>query len=176
MTQRFEPSFKNMTFKNWTFWKMWLKDWTLLKYDSKNWTLFFWIWLTETLRIDLFSSNMTHKTQRVEPFYKWLEDLNFLLEICLKELYLFQKNDSKNWFLWKISKIKTLFFDDSKNWTFFWNITHRTEPFSNMTHGIEPFFPTWLIETEPFFPTWLWQIFDSKNWTFFFSWWLKDFL
>ena len=62
---------------------------------------------------------MTHKSQRTEPFYKWLEDLNSLLEICLKELnFFFLKNDSKNWFSEK-NKNRETFFDDSKNWTTF---------------------------------------------------------
>ena len=41
-------------------------------------------------------------TQRIEPsFHKWLEDLNFLLQICLIESNFFfwkKKDDSKNWF------------------------------------------------------------------------------
>ena len=99
--QRIEPCFLIYDSKTWALFQKYdfqelnfLKNVTqglnFLKYDSKNWTFFFWIWLTETLRIDLFSSNMTHKTHRVEHFYKWLEDLNFLLEICFKELYLFE--------------------------------------------------------------------------------------
>ena len=104
-----------------------------------------------------FSSTIWCKIQRNEPsFNKWVEDLNFLLEICLIRIKLFEKY-SKNWLSEKISmKVKKLF-DDSKKLNSFLNMTYRTEPF----------FPTWLTEIEPFFSTWLWQIFDTKNRIFF---------
>ena len=168
MTQRIEPCFLIYDSKTWALFQKYdlqelnllknviqriepfflnmtyrnFKSWfVLFKYDSQNSKS--WTFLQMTRRLELSSRNLS---QRIIPFWKMTRRIGFLKNIKNKD---------------------TFSFDDSKNWTFFWNITHRTEPFSNMTHGIEPFFPTWLIETEPFFPTWLWQIFDSKNWTFF---------
>ena len=85
-------------------------------------------------------------TQRIEPsFYKWLEDLNFLLQRCLIEsnfffekkkkmtrrieFFFFEKHDSRNW---------TIFPCDSRNWTLLSNMTH-----SNWTLLL---FLTWLKE------------------------------
>ena len=142
------------------------------QYDSKNWTLF-WTWLTETYWVIItqrivLSKNMTHKTQRIEPsFHKWLEDLTFLFQICLIEItFFFEKKMTRRIDFLKISiKLYKLYFDDSKNWAFFFfflkNMTHRNwtfftwlkelNPFLNMTQRIEKF--SWF--------------FDSKNWTFF---------
>ena len=105
VTQRIEPDFQKIDSKNWSLFTRRLKELNPLhkmtqriepfflkvwpstiepfeKYDSKDWTLLF---------------NMT---QRIEPsFHKWLEDLNFLLQICLIESHFFwkkKKNESRH--------------------------------------------------------------------------------
>ena len=146
---------------------------------------------------------MTHKTQRIETsFHKLLEDLNFLLKICLIELNLLEKkDDSKNWFLKRSIKYRNFILMTQRIIDFFFEKTWLTElnHFFHVTHGIEPFFPTWLIVIEPllFYTTqriepffeydsknWKFSwFFDSKNWIFwrwleklnFFSWmWLTE--
>ena len=198
MTQRIEPSFshdsktwpfffKNMTFKNWNFWK----------YDSNNWSFLFCM----TQRIEPFFSSVT---QRMEPFL-WirLKELNFFfLNKLLKELNLLkitqkiepfflqkkihrnkpskflnltQNNVSNNW---------TLFEKDSKDWTlfsnmtqrvelfFFWKKTQRIELFFYMTQRIEPFFfydsNTWTCSKKIESKNWTFFFLDAKNWTLFF--------
>ena len=169
---------------------LWLKEWNLLFFwiwrkelnsflfecDSKNWTFFFeWdqkIWTFSEKNLthrnwDLLF-NMTHRNW--EPFLKlWLKELN---------LFLFKKIWPKEWN--SFSK------NDSKNWIFFWNMTHTIEPlvmnlFFNMTQRIELFcfldliFTVWLRE----FNFWKkkkhidaknWTLlleYDAKNWTLF---------
>ena len=129
-----------------------------------------------TRRLELSFTNMS---DRIKLFFekkkkRWLEELIF----------------------WKYQSKYRNYFDDSKNWVFFFlkNMTHGTEPFFHVTHGIEPFFPTWLIVIEPFFffdmtqriepylehdsknwkimiffywKNWIFFEYDSKNWTFF---------
>ena len=90
MTQRIEPFFLNMTRRINLFSWIWRKDWSF--------SLKFW------------------QNQRIErSFQKWLKELNFLLELCLKGVKLF----------------------------FFWKMTRRN--FFNMTQRIELFvwFKNW---------------------------------
>ena len=169
ITQRLEPFFLTI----WPsriepFWKIWLKGLNPpFQYDSKNWT-FFWTWLTETFWIItqriVFSKNMTHNTQRIEPsFHKWLEDLTFLFQMCLIEITFFfwKKDDSKNWFSENINQIiQTLFWwlKELSSFFFFWkDMTHRNWTFFHMSQRIEPFFE-----------------YDSKNWKIFMIFWLKE--
>ena len=109
MTQRIEPFFLNMTRRMNLFSWIWRKDWSF--------SLKFW------------------QNQRIEPsFQKWLKELNFLLELCLKEL---------NFFFWKMTR-RNFFQYDSKNWTFC--LIQRIEPlFRIMTHRCK-FFLVWLTE------------------------------
>ena len=84
----------------------------------------------------------------------------------------------------KISiKLYRNYFDDSKNWAFFFNKKKHDSQnwtiFFHVTHGIEPFFPTWLIVIEPFFFYMTQKIepfleYDSKSWKIFMSFWLKE--
>ena len=156
----------------------------LFKYGSKNWTFpfflkthrikdwFFSIWLKA------FNPPFFNLTQRIEPsFYKWLEDLNFLLQKCLKELNLSWKNDSKNWFSEKYQS-DYLNFLMTQRIELFWNMTFRTEPFFQYdSWKVNPSFQhthrnwtflfnmtltnIWLKELNLFFE------YESKNWTLF---------
>ena len=191
VTQRIEPDFQKIDSKNWSLFTRRLKELNPLhkmtqriepfflkvwpstiepfeKYDSKDWTLLF---------------NMT---QRIEPsFHKWLEDLNFLLQICLIESNFFLKKKKKRWLqeliFWKYqSKYRNFILMTQRIELFFLkNMTHGTEPFFHVTHGIEPFFPTWLIVIESFFFDMTQRIepfleYDSKSWKFFMNFWLKE--
>ena len=68
---------------------------------------------------------MTHKSQRIEPFYKWLEDLNSLLEMSQRIKPFLKKN----------------------------KITRRIDLLKNINQIIETFW--WLKELNNFFETWL---------------------
>ena len=123
----------------------------------------------------------------------WLKELNFLLEICLKELFFFSKNDTElnpsffliniwfnelinpyfkiwlkelNFFFCQETWLKELNLvskNDSKNLTSFY-MTQRIEPsFQQMAQIIETFFDS-ENWTSSFF-----QKYDSKNWTCFFQ-------
>ena len=85
---------KNMTFKNWTFWKIWFKDWT------------FWSMIQ---RIEPFFLNTTH---RIKDWFFQFDSKHSIL--------LFQF-DSKNWTSFSIwlKELNFLFTNDSKTWTFF---------------------------------------------------------
>ena len=136
---------------------------------------------------------MTHKTQRIEPsFSKWLEDLNFLIEMSQRIKTLLKKWLEELIF-WKISiKIKKLFWwltelnflkknmthriesffpDDSRNWTFLFNMTQRIELFVEHDSKNWTFCWTWLEQLIElfFFRTTQDFAYDSKNRTFFFS-------
>ena len=116
--------------KNWFF--IWLREWYLTQrletYDfqnliSKNWTFFFW-WLAD-LKFFFFKNYdaknfLKNMTQRIEPFFLWLKELNLFFLICRKELSFFFLNfDSKNWnlFLWIwLKELNFFFWYDSKKW------------------------------------------------------------
>ena len=148
------------------------KNWTLRKkkeLDSKKWTLFFFdvaqridpfFYMTQRLdnsffydlqelnsflKIWLKQLVLFRMTQRVEPFIfkkymtQWIEpcvkkrfkEFNHFF-IWHKELNFFLQHDTKNWTLL-----------NSKNWTLFWNVTQRIEPFFlSVTQRIEPHFST----------------------------------
>ena len=165
MTQRIEPIFLERL--NWTLFRS--KELNILfEYDSQNWTLFW------------------NVTQRIEPsFHKWLEDLNFLLQICLIEITFFwkkkKKDDSKNWFSENINQIIQ---------TLFWWLKELSFFLTNMTHGTEPFFPcdsrNWTLLSNMTHSNWILLFFDmtqriepfleydSKSWKIFMSFWLKE--
>ena len=183
----------NMTFKNWTFLKNMTQrielfkcdlepriilqfdsnNWIWLKalnppfqYDSKNWTLF-WTWLTETflnynsencflIKFDSQNSKnwtfFSQMTRRLDFSFSNMSDRNN---------FFFEKKMTRRIDFLKISiKLYKLYFDDSKNWAFFFykkNMTHRNWTFFHMTQRIEPFFE-----------------YDSKNWKNFMIFWLKE--
>ena len=178
---------KNITFKNWTFWKIWLKQLVLLQYDSKNWTSFFdkkglWeldFFLSMTQSFETFwpkelnfcfkkydSKILFNTTQRIESFF-FLNTTQriqpIFLKIWRKDLNFFLKIWRKdlNLFLKIWCKDLNLFL---KIWCkdlnlFFSDMTRRFEPlFSDMTRRFEPLF--------------FW--YDSKIWTSSFLIWLED--
>ena len=167
----------NMTFKNWTF----LKNMTqriepFFEHDSQK---LFWVIIIQRI---VLSKNMTHKTQRIEPsFHKWLEDLNFLFQICLIEttFFFFEKRWLEELIFWKYQSNYTnfiltqrieLFFLKNmthRNWTLFWNFTQWIEPSpqkdsknSTLKDYLNNKTFLWIGELGFFF------LFDSKNWTF----------
>ena len=123
----------NMSHRNWTFlfymtqwiepfffW-IWLKElnFLFLEYDAKNWTFF----LGYDAKIDPSLLNFD-TNQKIEPsFQKRLKELNFLLEMCLKELHFFEKMIRRNDFSIdskiELCKMTQIFQYDSKDWTFF---------------------------------------------------------
>ena len=162
----FGKSLKELNFffqydsQNWTFFNtntthrngliswIWRKELNplFLEYDAKSWTVWF-LKMTHriepsffvTRRIELF---FLHMTQRIEVIFEWLKELNF--------------------FSVSTHRIELFLEQDSRNWTLFFKMTLRFEPFFSlsMTQRIEPFSDTtWLIE--PLF------LYDPKNWTFF---------
>ena len=131
---------------------------------------------------------MIHKTQRTEPFFhKWLEDLNFLFQICLIEITFFffwKKRCLEELIFWKYQSNYTnfilmtqrielffflkkkklieieLFSHDSKNWTLFWIWLKELKKFHDfLTQRIEPFL-NMTRKSEIFLEC------DSQNWTF----------
>ena len=165
MIQRIEPFFckkKRLIGLN-----MNQKDWTLFEYDSKNWTFFFWNKIYDP-------KNWTH-------FQKKNDSKNWTL---------FEKYESKNTtFLTWITEFN-LFLDESKNWTFYLNVTKELNfffecdsnnwifGFSNVTIWLKELnpFKIWFKELNPFQKsdskkwTFFFLRFDSENWTFFFIW------
>ena len=147
--------FKNMTFKNWTFWKYESKDWTFesvtqstepsFSIESTNQTHF----SNMSQRNEFFFLNMTHKTQRIETSCnKWLEELNFFEE--------------KTW----PTELWTIFSCDSRNWTLLSNMSHRNWTFLFfMTQRIEPFFLNMIRRMNLF--SWIWR----KDWSFSLKFW-----
>ena len=134
LTQRIEPSVLHDS-KNWTFFtrgiyffffKFGSKNWFFQNFTSNYWP-FFWIWLTE---LNLFS-NMTH---RIEPFLKILTHRDWTL-------------------LFNMSQ-RTVVSQNSKNWTFFSQISRRIELFQKKKKkGLTELnhFSRWLTELNPAF-------------------------
>ena len=126
------------------------------KFDSKNWTF---LWLAD---LKFFFQNYDAKnflknmTERIEPFFVWLKELNFFFWFAAKNWVFFLLNfDSKNWaiFLNSTQRIE-LFLYDLQNWTssflLIWfkelnlvskKATQKIEIFffKKMTHRIELF-------------------------------------
>ena len=174
--------------KNWTFFKK-SKNWSFFyQYDSlqefkpfepfhmtQRIEHFFWD-MTQWIELFFNSTQRTvsqNDTKNWTLFTKWLKELNPFVNMTHRN---FSELQRKEFFLIKYAS------QNSKNWTFFSQISRRIELFEkhdsqnwtifHVTHGIEPFFPTWVIEIEPFFFTWLNELnlffeYDSKNWTFF---------
>ena len=154
LIQRIEHSFWTRLTELNSFFGMWLKE---LNRIFKN--------LTQRIEHSSLGDkelNLLHKmTQRIEPFCE--HDSQKLFWITTQKFLM--KYDSQN----------------SKNWTFFSQMSRRIElfeektwltelnPFFHVTHGIEPFFPRWAQEIEPFFFTWLKELNPS-----FFELWLKE--
>ena len=127
------------------------KNWTFFLHDSKNWTLF-------------------SVTQRIEPSFSWLKELNLFLR------------DSMNWIFFVFQRIVPLLLNVTqriesllKNWsfltymnsTFFWTFSYDSKnwTFFDMTRRIEPFW-MWLKELK--FST------ENKSKNGFFRMWLKE--
>ena len=154
MTPRLEASFLNYDTKIFFFEKkkwlkeldqnFWLKEMFFL-YGSKKW---FFVWLKELIFC---------MTQRIETFFFEYdaENWNLFLWIWRRELMPFSFFAAKNWnfFLFAANDWAFFFFKnfiDSKNWTFFSDMTQRNEIrkkkrlkelnlfFWNMTYRIEP--------------------------------------
>ena len=123
-------------------------------------------------------------TQTTEPFFhKWLEDLNFLLQICLIEILKMKK---KRWLE------ELIFWKYQSKYRNFILMTQRIEFFflTNMTHGTEPFFPcdsrNWTLLSNMTHSNWILLFFDmtqriepfleydSKSCKIFMSFWLKE--
>ena len=179
MTQRIDP-----------FFSLWLSKWNFFwSTNTTHRTDFFSILLTELkffffLKMTFFfdiefflirlkALKFSNTTQRIQLFSLiWLKVLNFFLYdslnwTCFQEIWL----DSSNW----TSFYGPLFQDDSKSWSLsFW-----------LKELNLSCFPMWLKELKCFFSkclkefnfSFMWTIFvhDSKNLTFFFSIWLKEF-
>ena len=153
---------------------IWLKDLNFC-YELK--TCFFLIRLTDlnpsslnmTQRIELFESVtqrielFENMTQRIELFWKYdskiitlfavkmTQRIELFLRIRLDRIELFFEYDSKNLTLfWIRLKELNLFLNDSKNWSFFFDLQNWTLSFLNMTQRLELVFE-----------------YDSKNWTSF---------
>ena len=103
VTQRIEPDFQNFDSKNWTLFTRRQTIEPSSQNDTKNWTLF-WTWLTETF-------------------------LNYNSKNCF--LVKYDSQNSRNWTFFSVwLKELILFLEcDSKNWTLFFNIAQRIEPF-----------------------------------------------
>ena len=179
VTQRIESLLKNM--KNSLIWSK--ERIEILWYDTKDWI--FLIWLTEP--------NTFNITQRIEPyflqslkelnllFFNWLKELNFFyltqwIEYFLwsKEFDFFVECDLKelNLFCWMWPKeLNHLFNMTSKNWTFFLQMTQRSELliWQNMTQRFDFFWydsknrTLFLNVTQRIEPS---SQKDSKNWFF----------
>ena len=163
MTQRIEPSFawlKDLSLlffffflKKWPSriepsFSTWLKELNLLfQHDWKNWT-FFLHWLKELILFKKYDLQelklLKNMTQRIEPLFLWLKDVNILSvwlkelnfffskkKIQLKELNLFWiwRKEFNPFFLTMTQRIQPSFLEyDAKNWTSFFNVTLRIEP------------------------------------------------
>ena len=120
------------------------------QFDSKNclllrnitrWIESFFFFSILLKDLSLFSHNMTFKnwtflknmTQRIEPSFSiWLKELNLFLNMTHRN---FLNYNSKNCFLQKYDS------QNSKNWTFFSQMTRRLDfSFSNMSDRNNLFF------------------------------------
>ena len=173
ITHRIEP-FSTCDSKNWTFFskelfqydskdeifQYVLKSWTLFCFDLKNWQ-FLEKWV-----------------KYLNPFWKWLKELNFFHMIQIIEPY-FEKRLTELNFLKLLSEL-SFFFEKNQR-------IERIEPFLDITQRIELFFVehmtqrTWtfffLNLTQRIAPTFFFMVqilgpfsHDSKNWTFSFTW------
>ena len=144
-------------------------------YDSKTWifliwlkelNFLIWIWLKELNFLKVW-------LKELNSLKIWLKELNSFWKYDSKNITLFaDKKDSKNWTLfadktrtielffeydsknwtlfWIRLKELNLFLNDSKNWSFFFDLQNWTLSFLNMTQRLELVFE-----------------YDSKNWTSF---------
>ena len=133
-TQRIEPFKKYDAMNCHPLFQYDSKNWIFLRNVSKNWTFFFLIWLKESFKKE-----------------KWLKELN-----------LFLKYDSKNWFFWIWHKELNLFsFDEHDSKISF--IGYDSElNFLITTHRIDFYFDSKIFfehdsKNSPFF-IWLWEL------------------
>ena len=174
------------------FFELWeWNSFTNMTHSKNSSLLNLFIWLKE---LNTFSGIWLNglnffsiRLKELNRVSKWHKELNPFLnmthrnfsELQLKEFFLikYASQNSKNWtFFSQISRRIELFEKhDSQNWTIF-HVTHGIEPLlSNMSHRnwIFLFYMTQWIE--PFFFFWIWLKelnffflnFDAKNWTFF---------
>ena len=211
MTQKIELSFRNIETVSWkydskiwtSFLIIWLKELNLLSDNMtqrielfviislKELNFFFLMWLEELNPFYIWLKELNfflNLTQRIEPFlWIWLKELNHFLNVTLrieplffliwlKELntffiwfrelnFFFLKNiDSKNWtfFFNMTQKIEY----DSKDWIFFWfNMTHRIFFQKNVSKNCTLFFSVWLRQLNPLFEhvSMTWTLFDATQ-------------
>ena len=175
MTQRIEPfNFLNMT-QRWTV--------KFLEYDDKNWTLFlnmtwriepfFKIWLEE---LKICQWNFFNMTQKLKIFPTWFEELNPLFLIWFTDMIFFGEkwvkylNPFWTWlkelnFFHLIQIIEPYFKIGSQNWIFknyfkYWVFWKTLKELKELN-------PSWISLIGLNFFCWK---YDSKNWTFFFTW------
>ena len=123
------------------------------------------------------------RTQRIELFFVWLSELNFLsrnmtwlIELNLFFLWRSFKDDSKSWSLsfWlKESNLSCFPVWLKELNPFFLKMSQRIEPLFHMNIFLHDsknlfFFSIWLKELNPFFE------YDSKNWPFSKRIWFKE--
>ena len=167
---------------------IWLKEWYLTQrleiYVFEIWfkELFFYddsqTWSFFSKKYDAKNFFLKNMSQRIEPFFVWLKELNpFLYDSKNWTLFVWRKRiepvcfeyDAENWTFFLICRKELSFFFFAKFWLkelshFFLNRTERIELFY-MTYRIEPllFALIWFKEFEPCV-----KKNDSKNRNLFF--------